>query len=202
MMKRYLILLAASLLISIPAQAHRFAPSLLKVTETGSGEYNLVWKTPLQAASSIPLRPQWPESCEVASANPPQVEGTGRVFSWRLSCTFGPDGLVGQELGISGLAANQASAMVMVSLLDGRNYQEVLNTEQTSFVVPEEPGTGEVMTDYSVLGMEAYLGWYRSPALCFRSVVARGRRRAAAVDDYRVHRGSQHYAVAGNAGLL
>jgi hydrogenase/urease accessory protein HupE len=44
--------------------------------------------------------------------------------------------------------------MVMVSLLDGRNYQEVLNAEQTSFIVPEEPGAGEVMTDYSVLGIE------------------------------------------------
>lgn len=158
MMMRYLLLSIACLAMSIPAQAHRFAPSLLKVNEIGSGEFNLVWKTPVQASSSIPLRPQWPEACEVASANPPQVEGTGRVFSWRLRCEFGPAGLVGQELGISGLAANQASAMVMVSLLDGRNYQEVLNTEQASFVVPEEPGAGEVMSDYSFLGMEHIWG--------------------------------------------
>ncbi len=154
MMARIVLLAFTGLLLALPAQAHRFAPSLLKVTEVAGGQYNLVWKTPVQAASSIPLRPQWPEACEVASASPPQVEGTGRVFSWRLACGFDAQGIVGQELGISGLAANQASAMVMVSLMDGRNYQEVLNAEQTSFVVPEEPGAGEVMTDYSVLGIE------------------------------------------------
>ena len=153
-MVRVLLLAISSLLLALPAQAHRFAPSLLKVTEVSGGQYNLVWKTPVQQSSSIPLRPQWPEACEVASANPPQVEGTGRVFSWQLACDLGAAGFVGQELGISGLAANQASAMVMVSLLDGRNYQEVLNAEQTSFIVPEEPGAGEVMTDYSVLGIE------------------------------------------------
>ena len=48
--------------------------------------------------------------------------------------------------------------MVMVSLLDGRQYQQVLNAEQSSFVVPEEPDAGEVVTDYSFLGMEHIWG--------------------------------------------
>ena len=146
------------LLLSLPAQAHRFAPSLLKVTELGSGQFNLVWKTPAQATSNIPLQPEWPETCSVTSTNPAQLEGTGRVYSWTLQCEFGPAGLVGQRLAISGLAANQASAMVMISLLDGRQYQEVLNADQGAYVVPEEPGAGQVMADYSLLGMEHIWG--------------------------------------------
>jgi hypothetical protein len=141
------------------AHAHRFAPSLLKVSEIGDAHFNVVWKTPAQATSNIPLRPTWPESCEIAQASPPQLEGTGKVTSFQLKCSgLGPDGLVGDALGIEGLGANQASAMVMVSLLDGRNYQEVLNTVQTEFVVPQEPGSGEVMLDYSVLGTEHIWG--------------------------------------------
>ncbi len=62
--------------------------------------------------------------------------------------------MVGETLGVSGLGANQASAMVMVNLLDGRSYQQVLNAEQPEFVIPEESSAGEVMGDYSVLGME------------------------------------------------
>ena len=150
---------ALSLLLSQGAQAHRFAPSLLKVNEIADGQYNMVWKTPAQGTSNIPLRPTWPESCEVRNPSPPQMEGTGKVSSWQLHCSdLGDDGLVGDTLGISGLGANQASAMVMVKLLDGRSYQEVLNAEQPEFVVPAESSAGEVMSDYSLLGMEHIWG--------------------------------------------
>lgn len=153
-----LLLLFTITLFAQAASAHRFAPSLLKVTETGAGQYNMVWKTPAQGTSNIPLRPTWPEACAVSNASPAQLEGTGKVSSWQLNCEFGESGLVGQTLGIAGLGANQASAMVMVSLLDGRRYQEVLNAEQAEFIVPEEPGAGEVMSDYALLGMEHIWG--------------------------------------------
>jgi hypothetical protein len=150
---------ALSLLLSQGAHAHRFAPSLLKVNEIADGQYNMVWKTPAQGTSNIPLRPTWPESCEVRNPSPPQMEGTGKVSSWQLHCSdLGDDGLVGDTLGVSGLGANQASAMVMVKLLDGRSYQEVLNAEQPEFVVPPESSAGEVMSDYSLLGMEHIWG--------------------------------------------
>jgi hypothetical protein len=148
-----------ALFLAQGAQAHRFAPSLLKVAELGPGQFNLVWKTPLQATSSVPLRPTWPDSCTVSEAAPAQQEGTGRVASWRLSCTgLGEDGLVGDAIGVSGLGPNQASAMVMISLLDGREYQEVLSAEQPEFLVPAEPGAVKVVGDYSVLGMEHIWG--------------------------------------------
>ena len=156
---RMTVLLLMVLGLSLPALAHRFAPSLLKVTEIGTGQYNLVWKTPAQATSNVPMRPRWPASCEVSQANAPQMEGTGMVTSLQLACTgLGDDGLVGETLGIDGLGPNQASAMVMVALLDGRQYQQVLNGEQAEFVVPEEPGAGEVMSDYSFLGIEHIWG--------------------------------------------
>lgn len=151
--------LVLALLVSGMAHAHRFAPSLLKVDEIAEARFNVVWKTPAQATSNIPLRPIWPASCEVTQASPPQMEGTGKVSSFQLQCAgLGKDGLVGKSLGIEGLGANQSSAMVMVNLLDGRSYQEVLNAEQPAFVVPQEPGSGEVMRDYSVLGMEHIWG--------------------------------------------
>jgi hydrogenase/urease accessory protein HupE len=61
---------------------------------------------------------------------------------------------VGQTLGVSGLGANQASVMVMVNLLDGRRYQQVLDTEHPEFVVPAQSTAGDVMSDYAKLGIE------------------------------------------------
>ena len=145
---RFVAVVITAVLFQQPALAHRFAPSLLKVDEMAPGHYNMVWKTPAQGVSNVPLRPVWPASCEVSKASPPQLEGTGKVSSWQLSCSgLGDDGLVGETLGVSGLGPNQASAMVMVRLLDGRQYQEVLNTEQQEFLIPAESSAGEAMTD-------------------------------------------------------
>ncbi len=156
---RSLLVLVLAIGMAEGAWAHRFAPSLLQVTEIAPLQYNMVWKTPAQATSSVPLRPTWPQSCAVENAAAPQLEGTGKVSTWQLRCSdLGADGLVGETLGIAGLGENQASAMVMISLLDGRNYQQVLNAEQGDFVVPEESSAGEVMSDYTWLGMEHIWG--------------------------------------------
>ncbi|MEM6581421.1 MAG: HupE/UreJ family protein [Pseudomonadota bacterium] len=145
--------------LSSTALAHRFAPSLYKINEVAAQQYAVVWKTPAQGTSAIPLQPIWPESCEISRRSPPQLEGTGRVISWQMSCSaLGDAGLVGQSLGVQGLGENQASAMVIVNLLDGRSYQQVLNAEQANFVVPAESSAGNVMKDYTWLGVEHIWG--------------------------------------------
>jgi hypothetical protein len=156
---RVLLGLSLGLLLAQAAHAHRFAPSLLKVTETAGQHYNVVWKTPAQTTSSIPMKPVWPESCEVLVASPAQLEGTGKVYNWRLRCEeLGEDGMIGETLAVTGLGANQASAMLMVNLFDGRSYQQVLNAERFEFLVPAEPDAGEVVRDYSQLGFEHIWG--------------------------------------------
>ncbi|CAA0101114.1 Uncharacterised protein [Halioglobus japonicus] len=143
------------------AHAHRFAPSLLNVQEIAPLQYNVVWKTPAQGVSNVPLRPIWPEKCEVMNASEPQLEDTGVVTSWQLRCDqLGEEGLVGETLGVSGLGANQASAMVMVSLLDGRAYQQVLDTELPEFIIPAESTAGDVAGSYTWLGMEHIWGGF------------------------------------------
>lgn len=158
-MKRPITWFMLLLVLAPAAWAHRFAPSLLQVIEISPQVYNMVWKTPAQGTSNVPLEPQWPEACTVENPTPPRLEGTGLVSTWQLRCSeLGPDGLVGSVLGVAGLGANQASAMVSLSLLDGRAYQQVLNAEQPDFRVPEESSAGEVMTDYTVLGFQHIWG--------------------------------------------
>ncbi|MCR9106866.1 MAG: HupE/UreJ family protein [Gammaproteobacteria bacterium] len=160
-MKVMRLIVALILLMSAtqPVQAHRFAPSLLQITQIGQDKFNLVWKTPVQTTSNIALEPTWPDTCAIENPSPVQLEGTGKVSMVQLNCSgLGDDGLVGETIGISGLGANQASAMVMITLLDGRSYQQVLNADQSEFVVPQESSAGEVVTDYTWLGMEHIWG--------------------------------------------
>jgi hypothetical protein len=139
--------------------AHLFAPSLLKIVETAPHNYKVVWKTPSKTTSNTPLLPTWPNSCKVSNESPTLREGTGIITSWTLRCDqFGDKGLIGQTLGVSGLAQNQASAMVMLNLRDGRQYQRVLNTAAADFLVPPAPSQKAVMTEYPLLGIEHIWG--------------------------------------------
>ena len=145
------------ILFATSVSAHRFAPSILKFSQVGLNEFNIVWKTPAQGVSSIPLRPLWPNSCEINSESPPQLEGTGVVSQWQVACKFGKDGIVGQKISVDGLGSNQASAILIISLLDDRAYQTVLDSDSSSFIVPREPNVGEIILSYPLLGAQHIL---------------------------------------------
>ena len=149
------LMLLVFMLLPNQAIGHRFAPSLLKLVETSEYNYNVVWKTPTEATSNIPLRPSLPVGCKVVSEKPVVREGTGTVSSWSMNCEpLGVEGLIGHKLGVIGLSENQASAMVMLTLNDGRSYQSVLNNEMPAFLVPAKPSQSKVMTEYTMLGAE------------------------------------------------
>ena len=67
-------LLLAALTVN-HAQAHLFAPSLLKFVETTHHDYKVLWKTPVKTASDTPLKPTWPDSCRVTTESPPLRRG-------------------------------------------------------------------------------------------------------------------------------
>lgn len=144
-------ILMMTVLTSVDAQAHRFAPSLLRVFEVGDMQYNVVWKTPAQKTSAVPLLPVFPEVCSSQGADGGTLEGTGVVTSFRLACK---QGLVGQTIAVSGLAENQASVLFSLETRDEYFYQTLLNADQASFVVPAEPTALQVMSEYLWLGME------------------------------------------------
>ncbi len=151
------ILLVFCLLFAMPLYAHRFAPSILKVSQVGINDFNIVWKTPAQSMSSTPLRPIWPKTCGITSESPSQLEGTGVVSQWQINCKFDVDGIVGERLSVDGLGTNQASAILIISLLDNREYQAVLDSDSPWFVVPREPDMTEIMISYPLLGAQHIL---------------------------------------------
>ena len=151
----FLILLS----LANPVLAHRFAPSLLQVTEVGPQQFAVLWKEPSAKVSAVPLQPLLPEGCEVVREIPPVEEGTGRVFRFQWRCeTDESGGLFGRGLSVGGLAENQASAIVLLTLNDGRVFQASLTAAKPVFTVPRAPGFWGVSRLYIPLGVEHILG--------------------------------------------
>ena len=151
MKRRALWLIVLAGLCSAPVMAHRFAPSLLKMFEIGDGRYQVVWKTPAQKTSDVPLLPVFPDSCRISGGDPGTLEGTGVVSSLELQCA---GGLPGRQFAVSGLVENQASVLFSLETRDGYYYQSLLNGARPVFTIPTEPTVSEVMPEYMWLGME------------------------------------------------
>ena len=144
-------LLLFSLTFAAHAAAHRFAPSLLEVTQLSETAFSASWKTPMQKVSATPIEPHFPEACDITSTSPWIQEGTGVLMQLQLSCAAG---LVGETLSIAGLGENQSSALLRVTLAEGIFHQAVFTATEPDFVVPIEGSAGTVALDYSWLGAE------------------------------------------------
>ena len=141
-----------------PVLAHRFAPSLFQVIEIEPQHFAVLWKEPIARASAVPLEPQVPDGCQVVHESPAVEEGTGRVFRFQWRCdTDGAGGLYGRGVGVAGLAENQASAILLLSLHDGRVFQASLTAVQPVFSVPRVPSFWGVSRMYVPLGVEHIL---------------------------------------------
>ena len=144
-------LIVCSLLFATDVAAHRFAPSLLAVTQLSATEFSATWKTPLQKISATPIEPRFPASCEVTSASPWIQEGTGELKQIQLVC---PKGLMGKTVSVSGLGQNQSSALLRISLANDIFHQAVFTATEPDFVVPKDSSAGNVALDYTWLGAE------------------------------------------------
>ena len=145
------------LLLLIPAVvfAHRFATSSLRIEELPSGDFSVRWKTPVQQVSNVPLEPQLPKHCVLLDESPFLLEGSGQLKQSTHRCE---GGLVGRPIAVTGLAANQASALLTLILQESINHQAVLTEGRASFVVPEEADPLSVVGRYTVLGAEHIWG--------------------------------------------
>lgn len=147
-----LISILIMLVSPLAAEAHRFAPSALDVRALANGEISVVWKTPAQASSNVPMLPVTPDGCEVLSETPWFPEGTGKVLRQQWSCAS--ETLEGFTLTVSGLAANQSSAVVSVRPHPDVFFQEVLTVDNPSFLVPAQRSALATALHYLWLGAE------------------------------------------------
>ena len=145
------------ILASMPAEvwAHPLAPALLDIRESEAGRADVSWKTSLLRIPGSNVQPVLPSSCR-ALTSPTLIEGTNSLTTrWSVSCE--PRSLVGQRIGVDGLARAKIDALLRISLADGRVVQRVLRASKPFMTVPQRDGRFDVTRAYLGLGAEHIL---------------------------------------------
>ncbi len=150
-------ILLLGILASVSAEvwAHPLAPALLDIRESEGGRTDVSWKRSLLRIPGSNVEPVLPSSCR-ALTPPTLIEGTNSVTTrWSVSCE--PRSLVGQRIGVAGLARAKIDALLRISLADGRVVQRVLRASEPFVTVPQRDGRFDVTRAYLGLGAEHIL---------------------------------------------
>jgi hypothetical protein len=136
--------LAAGALTPAPAWSHELTMAELNMRELAHGEFVWSWL----AASGTPveeeLTPRWPDSCVSEEQ--------------RLSCAGGLNGKVSVE----GVGERYSAALLRITWLDGQRRVYTITKAQPEAMLfggaDDARGRGEIVTAYTMLGVEHILG--------------------------------------------
>ena len=149
-------------LIGAAAAAHEVRPGYLELSESAPNRFAVVWKQPLRAGGSpgiagrrLRIDPVFPDSCLSSAVAPPELTSGALLERFSLDCA---DGLVGQSLGVDGLARTLTDVLLRIHFRDGRSLTHLLRPESpTLFIAPEQ--SSAVLT-YLRMGVEHLIFGY------------------------------------------
>ena len=146
-------LLAVSALV--PAQAHEARPAYLELKETGPGQFDVLWRTPVLAGMRLPIVLTLPD--DVRNVKPPVVEELADSLLERRWIDAGPKGLAGKRIDFVGLQLTITDVLVRVEMQDGRTSTTIARPSQPWMEIAASQTSWQVMASYVVEGIRHIL---------------------------------------------
>src|SRR6187402_355040 len=159
MRTRCLVLLAVALLsFAARARADEFKPGYLQITQLDHQTYDVLWKVPaIDESTTLKVKPQFPDGTETLTAVRSTFSRGVTVLRWRIRV---PEGLDGKAIFFSQLSETRIDVLARLVRLDGTVQLERILPVSPSFVGKPSPGSLEVVTTYTVLGIEHILSGF------------------------------------------
>src|SRR5262245_58240544 len=94
------------------ARAHEARPAYLEITETATGQFSIVWRTPMLSGMRLPVVLKLPP--DVRNLKPRAVQQLADSLVERLWIDAGPNGLAGTRIEFAGLQMTITDVLVRV----------------------------------------------------------------------------------------
>ena len=147
-------LLAGVFGFSASSYGHALQPGYLELRLIDTDLYAVIWKTPVVGGRPMAIVAQLPESCDPRTPGQPIWDGVAYVARWTATC---PGGLEGGVIQVDGLNQTSTDVLVRFDFADGTSQARRLTASETSFTVPTQPSSLEVVRTYLLLGIEHIL---------------------------------------------
>src|SRR4051812_22460731 len=157
MRRVFLPLVVATLVLTatVPGRADEFKPAYLQITQLAQDTYDVLWKIPaIDEATTLKVKPQFPDATEALTPVRSTFSRGVTVQRWRIRV---PHGLDGQAVVFSQLSETRIDVLARLVRLNGSVQLERILPVRPQFVATPSPGSLEVVTTYTVLGIEHIL---------------------------------------------
>jgi hydrogenase/urease accessory protein HupE len=143
--------------VSMPpsAEAHESRPAYLQIRETKPGQYDVLWRLPVNVEVPLLVMLQLPETAKNLSEPVVQRLNDSTVERRRIEMPGGE--LAGQRIDFVGLQATITDVLVRVSWLDGRHVTEIVRPAHPWIELTDRQTIWQVAKTYATLGIEHIL---------------------------------------------
>jgi len=156
--RRLCALLAVAAALAAPAAlAHESRPAYLQITETASGRYDVLWRTPVLSGMRLPVTLELPADAR-AVAPPFLREFPDSVVERRVVEIDG--GLAGRRIEFPGLQATITDVLVRVQLRDGAGSTTLVGRSQPWLQIAASQSRLSVFGAYVAHGVEHIFSGY------------------------------------------
>ena len=147
MKKLFCLLLFLSTLV---VQADEIRPAYLEVKESQSKQYNFLLKLPIKGNKQLPIVLEMPKHCTTSIA-PRSYRVDGAVLKqWSMTCQ---EGMHGETLAFEGIAETNTDVLVRLEFLNAQSQSVLLTPAKTSYQIPKEASSLQVVKTYTWLGI-------------------------------------------------
>lgn len=147
--------LAAILLLVLLAalcQGHEMQPAFLGLRETASGDFTVLWKTPMRGELRLAVTPEI-SGLEPATPIRTRLSPGAAVQTWSIRT----GDLRGRMVRIRGLEATTTEALVRCDFADGTAWTQRLTPQQPATTIPQRQDLLTALGVYVGLGIEHIL---------------------------------------------
>ena len=141
------------LFFSASAFSHELRPAYLELHEEQPGEFDVVWKTPMQGDGRLALEPEFSGDAKAITSVATRTPPGAAVQTWTLRAPT----LRGQTLRIRGLEDTMTDALVRIEFADGTTWVQRLTGQEPSASIPMRQSGWSVAGVYFKLGIEHIL---------------------------------------------
>lgn len=142
---------------AFPATAHEVRPAYLRLRQTATARYDVLWKVPAAGEGMrLGVDVVFPGDCRTLDDEPVSVFADGaHTLRYRVQCA---GDLTGRTVRIAGLSATLIDVLARVERPDGSAQVARLTPSAAGFEVVAAPSTADVARTYLHLGVEHILG--------------------------------------------
>ncbi len=138
------------LFFSLFVRADEIRPVYLEIKESTVDHYDILLKIHVEENKRLPINVILPEMCTPTLPKMSRLVGGAYLDKWQIKCD---KGLVGETLAFEGLKSTSTDALLRLEFLNGVSQSKLLTPNESSYAIPKEASTLQIVQTYTWLGI-------------------------------------------------